>query len=343
MTFRNLTLAAGLITALLATGCDQQKTAEQSPPEAPAKTQAEDSSAVVATVNGTPITEAVLALYQEQMKNRRGAPPMDRKAVLEEVINLELASQAGTKEGLADDAHTQLQIDQQRRAVIATNAIQKYLKEHPIEEADLKKLYDEQVPKGNEYKARHILVDDEAAAKKLIAELDKGADFSELAKKHSTGPSGKSGGDLGWFSPKQMVAPFSEAVAKLEKGSYTKEPVKTQFGWHVIILDDVRETTPPAFEQVKPQLQAFLQKQRVQEYINSLREAAQIDIKEPQTPPPSPAQTAPQSAVPEQSTPESSAADQSTPEESAADQTAPQSSAPEQTSPAEQPNGTASE
>jgi peptidyl-prolyl cis-trans isomerase C len=277
MTFRYLTLAVAL-TALLA-GCDQFQTAGQSSATAPA---AVDTSTVVATVNGTPITEAVLDLYAKQMQSRHAGPALDRGAVLEEVINLELASQNGEKEGLAGDVHTQLQIEQQRRAVIASNAIQKFLREHPISDEELKQLYDEQVPKGSEYKARHILVDEEDQAKKLIAELDKGADFSELAKEHSTGPSGKNGGELGWFSPKQMVAPFSEAVAKLEKGSYTKEPVKTQFGWHVILLDDVRDSTPPAFEQVKPQLQAFLQKQRVQQYIGDLRQGAQIDIKVPQ-------------------------------------------------------------
>jgi peptidyl-prolyl cis-trans isomerase C len=279
MKLRNLTLAIGLTAALA--GCDQLQNAGQSASTTPlAATQ--DSSAVVATVNGTPITEAVLDLYEEQMQGHRPGPPIDRQTILEEVISLELASQAGSKEGLDKNTRTELQIDQQRRAVVATAAIQKFLETHPITDEELQKLYDEQVPKGNEYKARHILVDDEEQAKKLIAELDKGADFSELAKKNSTGPSGKSGGELGWFSPKQMVAPFSDAVAKLEKGHYTKEPVKTQFGWHIIILDDVRESTPPSFEQVKPQLQAFVQKQRVQEYINGLRQGAKIDIKEQQ-------------------------------------------------------------
>ena len=277
MKLRYLTLAIGLTAALA--GCDQlQSTGKNASTATVAAIP--DTSAVIATVNGTPITEAMIDLYEEQMQGRRPGPQMDRATILEEVINLELASQNGSKEGIDKDTHIQLQVEQQRRAVIATAAIQKYLDANPITDEELQKIYDEQVPKGNEYKARHILVDDEEQAKKLIAELDKGADFSELAKKNSTGPSGKSGGELGWFSPKQMVAPFSEAVAKLEKGSYTKEPVQTQFGWHVIILDDVRESTPPSFEQVKPQLQAFVQKQRVQSYINGLRQGAQIDMKE---------------------------------------------------------------
>jgi peptidyl-prolyl cis-trans isomerase C len=277
MKLRTLTLA--LLMSGLLSGCDQMPAGNSNLSETAATAPAiNDTGAVVATVNGTPITETVIELYQEQMQNRRPGAPVDRNMIIEEVINLELASQNGSKEGLDKDTRMQLQIDQQRRAVVATAAIQNYLNSNPVTDEELKTLYDEQVPKGSEYKARHILLEDEEAAKKLIVELDGGADFSELAKEHSTGPSGKSGGELGWFSPKQMVAPFSEAAAKLEKGSYTKEPVKTQFGWHIIILDDVRESTPPDFEQVKPQLQSFVQKQRVQNYIAGLRQSATIEM-----------------------------------------------------------------
>lgn len=277
MTIRPLILAMSL-GGLLA-GCDQMP---NSTPGAATTAAAKpsDTSEVLATVNGTPITENMVVLYEEQMQSRRPGAALDRNAVLNEVVNLELASQAGMKQGLGDDSRIQLQIDQQRRAVLASAAIQHYLQNNPVSDDELQKLYDEQVPKGNEYKARHILLKEEDEAKKLIEELDKGADFSELAKEHSTGPSGANGGELGWFSPKQMVAPFSEAAAALEKGSYTKAPVKTQFGWHIIILDDVRETTPPALDQVKPQLQNYLQQQRVQSFVGGLREGAQIDMKQ---------------------------------------------------------------
>jgi len=275
-----LTLALGL-GGLLA-GCDQVplNAADQSP--ASTATAVNDTSPVLATVNGSPITEGVVELYEQQLSARRPGNPagQDRRAILEEVINLELARQGGEKEGLDKDTKIQLQIDQQRRAVIATAAIQHELEANPVSDEELKKIYQEQAPSGDEYKARHILVKEEDEAKTLIVELDNGADFSELAKQHSTGPSGKSGGELGWFSPKQMVAPFSEAVAGMEKGAYTKQPVKTQFGWHIIILDDTREASPPPFEQLKPQLQAFVQKQRVQAYITRLRESATIEIKE---------------------------------------------------------------
>ena len=281
MKLRYLSLALGLSGLLAA--CDQPPANTKSTESTTTVATVTDSSPVLATVNGAPITEAVFELYQQQMQARAPGNPaaMDREAILNEVINLELARQSGEKEGVGKDSKVQLQVEQQTRAVLASAAIQRYMSTHPVSDEDLKKIYDEQVPKGNEYKARHILVEEEDAAKKLIAELDKGADFSELAKKNSTGPSGKSGGELGWFSPKQMVAPFSEAAASLEKGAYTKEPVKTQFGWHIIILDDSRATTPPPFEQVKPQLQAFVQKQHVQEYITNLRKDANIVMTTP--------------------------------------------------------------
>jgi peptidyl-prolyl cis-trans isomerase C len=257
--------------------------ADQSPATAAAAVN--DTSPILATVNGSPITEGVVELYEQQLRARRPGNPaaQDRQAILEEIINLELARQGGETQGLDKDTKIQLQIDQQRRAVIATAAIQHELEANPVGDEELKKIYDEQAPSGTEYKARHILVKEEDEAKTLIVELDNGADFSELAKQKSTGPSGKSGGELGWFSSKQMVAPFSEAVAGMEKGTYTKEPVKTQFGWHIIILDDTREASPPPFDQLKPQLQAFVQKQRVQDYIARLRKSATIEIKEQPT------------------------------------------------------------
>jgi peptidyl-prolyl cis-trans isomerase C len=288
MKFRTLTLALSM--AGLLGGCDQMpgsmsassKTAESTPVIV-------DTSTIVAKVNGVPITETVLDLYRDQLQGRNMNADMSDTELLDEVINLELASQQGNSEGLDKDTRTQLQIAQQRRAVLASAAIRHYMDSKPITDEELQKLYDEKVPKGDEYKARHILVKTEDEAKKLIAELDGGADFSELAKTHSTDPAGKSGGDLGWFSPQQMVAPFSEATSKLEKGSYTKEPVQTQFGWHIIILDDVRASTPPPLEQVKPQLQAFIQKQRVEDYINQLRTGAAIEIVTPPAETPAPA------------------------------------------------------
>ena len=189
-----LTLALGLGGLLAA--CDQVPL--NASEESPASTAAavNDTSPVLATVNGSPITEGVVELYEQQLKARRpgNAHAQDRRAILEEVINLELARQGGESQGLDKDTKIQLQIDQQRRAVIATAAIQRELSSNPVSDEELKKIYQEQAPSGSEYKARHILVKEEDEAKTLIVELDNGADFSELAKQKSTGPSGKSGG-----------------------------------------------------------------------------------------------------------------------------------------------------
>jgi len=314
MKLHHLTLALGL-TALLG-ACDQLPLTPKDQ-NTPASATVSDTSPVVATVNGTPITQRMFALYQQQRHSRRPSDPtsQDRDAVLDEIINLELARQAGVQEGLDQKPDVLLQIDQQRRAVIAAAAIQHQLQANPVSDADLKKIYDDNVGDGKEYKARHILVEDQQQARDLIAELDKGADFSELAKQHSTGPSGKTGGELGWFSASQMVKPFSAALADMEKGSYSKEPVQTQFGWHVIILDDTRESTVPSFEQVKTQLQMMAQNQRVQDYVASLRSNASIEILQPSAP--AAADTAPAPAA-EDTTP-APAAEDTTPAPAAED------------------------
>ena len=285
MKFRYLTAALALAGSL--TACDQLSSVngEGKAPEATAKPA--DDSEVLATVNGVPITANTLALYQQARQSRApgNAGGQDRAVILEEIISLELASQDGEKKGIDKNPEVLAQMAQQHRALVASAAFQHQMKQHPITEEELKSIYDEKIQASNEYKARHILVESKENAEALITELDNGADFAELAKKNSTGPSGKSGGDLGWFSPKSMVKPFSDAVVGMEKGQYTHEPVQTQFGWHIILLEDSRESTPPAFEQVKPQLEMVVRSQRVQDYINELRSQATINITESVTAP----------------------------------------------------------
>lgn len=268
-------------TCLALSACDQvplgNQTASKTTGDAVAAVT--DTSEVIATVNGQPITRNLFEAYSLQRQQRRPGN-VDPQTVLDEIVNLELALQDGVKQGIDKQPDIVSQIAQQRRAVIAGATIKKQLTSNPVTDEELKKIYDEKTAgAGKEYKARHILVKDEAKAKELITKLDGGADFSELAKEFSTGPSGKSGGDLGWFSAQQMVKPFSDAAAALKKGEYSKTPVKTQFGWHVIMLDDSRESTPPPFEQLKPQIQALVQNQRIQEYVQKLRKDATIDVK----------------------------------------------------------------
>lgn len=166
--------------------------------------------------------------------------------------------------------------------MLATTLFQNYAKSKTPTDADLKAEYDRQIasmPKV-EYHAAHILVKDEAAAKEALAQLAKGAKFEDVAKKMSVDPGSKDmGGDLSWFTPDKMVPEFSAAVATLKKGEVSKEPVKSQFGFHIIKLIDTRELTPPAFDQVKDRLGPMIQQHQVRDYIDSLKKSAKIEEK----------------------------------------------------------------
>lgn len=239
------------------------------------------SGDAIATVNGKAITQEQFATYAER---RTGMPtdtlePQVREQLVNELVNIELLAQAALQENLHEQAPLKAQIAFQRDTALADAAMTRYLEQNPIGEEDIRAEYEKRQAElgGTEYKARHILVENEQNARELIQQLEGGADFAELAKAHSTEPGAdQSGGDLGWFSPAQMVPPFSAAVSSMQPGEHSKEPVQTQFGWHVILLEDTRDVAPPAFEQVAPQLQRVLMSQRVQDYINELRGKANI-------------------------------------------------------------------
>ena len=238
-------------------------------------------SKVVALVNGQPITQEMVDIFASKMKTRSGKGDVQAQA-LDELIKITLITQDAEKKGLDKDPSVQRQLDWYRRSVLFNAGLRDYLKKHPITQADIKKRYDEKVEHfdGTEYKARHILVKTEDEAKKLIGELKKGADFAELAKKHSTGPTGKNGGDLGWFSASQMVEPFADAVRKMKKGEISDKPVKTQFGWHVIKLEDTRKVDPPSLEEMERKIRAELQNERIKAYLDELGKQAKIEIKD---------------------------------------------------------------
>ncbi len=240
----------------------------------------------VATVNGKPISQKSYDYYlaqamQRRGQNHQGQGGVNREAIINELVNRELLHQAALKEKVENDETVAFQLEQLKVDAMIQGLINKLSKDNSITDKDLRKEYDKRIAgaKLSEYKARHILLKTEEDAKTVIAELDSGSKFEDLAKKKSTGPSAKDGGDLGWFSPSQMVPPFSQAVAQMKKGSYTKKPVKTQFGWHVIKLEDTRKRTPPKFEDIKQQIRMVLQNKRIQEYISDLRKKAKIDIK----------------------------------------------------------------
>jgi len=235
------------------------------------------------SVNGKYISKAALEILKKDIAERsRGQQQnIPQEKLIDELIKRELLIQDAKKKKLDKSAEVAAQLVEMKKALLTQVAVQDYMKSHPVSDADLKVEYDKQIGNkggGTEFKARHILLKTEDEAKAVIAELDKGGDFSELAKTKSTGPSKSQGGDLGWFAAKQMVAPFSEAVAALDNGTYTKTAVKTQFGWHVIIREDSRQQTPPPFEAVKTQLEPIVKRQKLTTYLDGLRQQADVKI-----------------------------------------------------------------
>jgi peptidyl-prolyl cis-trans isomerase C len=280
MNYRHyLVLIASLATV---TGCDQMQSSDPANSGNAAATEAPVlEGAVVATVNNSPITQDVLDIYATQRKAQPGNEQSNtEEAILNELIALELMRQESIKKGLDSKPVVIATLNQTTRTTLAGIAIKDFMASNPVTDEAAKVVYDEQMgAAGKEYNARHILVADEDTANEVIKLLDSGSDFSELAKEKSTGPSGASGGKLGWFGAGQMVKPFSDAAAELEKGAYTKTPVQTQFGWHVIMLDDVRESTPPPFDDVRDRIKMLLANQQLQAYVESLKGTATIDIK----------------------------------------------------------------
>jgi len=245
---------------------------------------AEETSNVIATVNGSQITNENFEIYGEKrvgVPTGDGFPDKKRKELIEELVNRELIYQDAVKEGLDKHEYVLLEIEEQIRNIVTRVRINKLLEDNPPSNTMKRSIYRAQIvdPASTEYKARHILSEAEDTAKAIIIELGKGADFATLATEKSIGPSAVDGGDLGWFAPNQMVKPFSDALEKLDPGQYTQRPVKTRFGWHVIKLDDARQVEPPTFESVEAQILKVAQNQVISNYLKKLRDAATIEVK----------------------------------------------------------------
>ena len=239
---------------------------------------AEEKSAAV--VNGVAIPqERVEMNVKGAVAQGRTDTPELRKAIRDDLISREVMAQAAVKNGLDKNVDVVQQMEMARQSVLVNAFVQDYLKKHPISDEQLKQAYDNLKAKlgDKEYNARHILVKTEAEAKDIIAKLNKKAKFEQLAKQSIDTGSAEHGGSLGWTVPKNFVEPFANALLNLKKGEYTKEPVQSQFGWHVIRLDDVRPLKVPAFDELKPQLQQRLQQQELQKAIADMRASAKID------------------------------------------------------------------
>lgn len=235
------------------------------------------SAETVATVNGVDIDSAVFDAYLESryQKPASQATEEERTVVEQELTDIYLLTTQPNAEGFAADPRIKAQIELQYRGTIAQAVARDFMVSNAATDEEIFAEYESQLALAptQQYKARHILVESQAAAQELIAQLEDGADFQELAQEHSTGPSGPQGGDLGWFSPDQMVAPFSEAVAALEDGAFTKEPVQTQFGWHVILREETRDNEPPTLDSVRDTIKQRVEQTKFQNYIQSLRDA----------------------------------------------------------------------
>ena len=235
----------------------------------------------VAVVNGTPIPKATFDLYAQQLRGQAEVDsPEASKALVDQLVLEELLVQQATEQKLTEDPEIQQQLKMIERSLLASTVMRRMLSADAPSEDAIKKEYETAVAamKGKEYKASHILVDSEDKAKEIIAELKKGGQFAELAKTHSSDSSAANGGELGWFTPSMMVPPFAQAVAQMEKGKYSEQPVQTPFGWHVILLEDTRDTTPPTLEELKPQITQMLQSRKVNDYLEKLRSGAQVEV-----------------------------------------------------------------
>lgn len=235
----------------------------------------------IAIVNGKPVPKArVDALAQQLAASGRPVTPDLEPQLKEEIIAREIFMQEAQKQGLEASPEYRAQLELARQAILIRTLFENYRKQNPVTDADVQAEYDKFAAAngGKEYKARHILVETEAEAQKIIADLKKGAKFEDIAKKQSKDPgSGANGGDLDWANPSSFVPEFSEAMIKLKPGETTAAPVKSQFGYHVIRVDEIRSAQLPKVDEVKPQVTQQLQQQRLQKYQEDLRAKAKVE------------------------------------------------------------------
>ena len=247
---------------------------------------AASSAPAVATVNGTTISRTLYDFYLKgvaQGKDPKDLTPQQRQEALDSLVRAELVAQQADKDGVTKNPNTADLLELARLNAVQQAFSEKFVKDNKPTDQDIKAEYDKQVAllPHTEYHARHILVDSEDKAKAIIAQLAKGAKFDELAKKESSDSSKTSGGDLGWFTPDHMVKPFADAVVALKPGDYTATPVQTQFGWHVIKLEETRPLAAPPFDnpQIKQQLEQMVLREKFKSYVDGLLKTAQVDKK----------------------------------------------------------------
>jgi peptidyl-prolyl cis-trans isomerase C len=272
---RSGVLFASAASLLVLGACNPAKDAK--PPEPVAK------GPIAATVNGVAISQSTVDMLAKQgVGAGRPDTPESRKVIIEQLALQMVAAEEAIKKGLDKTPEIAEQLDAMKQNVLARAYVQDVVKNTPVTDDMLKAEYEriKATITGNEYKARHILVEKESEARDIVARLRKepGA-FAKLAMEKSKDQGSKAkGGELGWFDLSKMVPEFGAAVSKLEKGKFTQEPVKTQFGYHVILLEDMRPVVAPPLEEVKPQLTQQLQQQNLKKQLDALKAGAKIEI-----------------------------------------------------------------
>jgi peptidyl-prolyl cis-trans isomerase C len=282
MKFQRILVIAGL---LVLAACQPKGTGSQAPAAGPP----------VATVDGQPIARDIYEFY---VKGVTGKPASEltaeqRDQALDNLVRARVIAGKAEKDGTAQEQDTAALVELSRLNVLQQAVSEKYLKDKKPTDQELRAEYETQVAAMPrlEYHARHILVATEQFADKLVGELEKGAKFEDIAKRESMDSSKDQGGDLGWFTPERMVKPFSEAVMSLKPGEYTHKPVQTQYGWHIIKLEETRDLAPPAFDGVKQRLEQVVQAKKFKAYVDDLLKTAKVEKKlEPATAPTAPAQ-----------------------------------------------------
>jgi len=235
-------------------------------------------------VDDMDINELHFKIFAQQLaKNKKNINKDALNAIGNVLIKTQLLAASAEKQKLDESPVVKAALEIARMRVLNDIAIAAYLGKHPLKEEQLKKLYKQQFDKTSktEYNASHILIDGEKKAKGIIRFLGKGKDFAKLAKEHSTDPSSEKGGKLGWFGKEAVLPIFAETVSQLKKGEYTKSPIKSDFGWHIIKLNDLRELKAPPYEKVKHQLAAIIQRNLINAHVKELRKKAKIKITEP--------------------------------------------------------------
>jgi peptidyl-prolyl cis-trans isomerase C len=267
-------VAVGVLLALAA--CS--KTA----PDKPASAATTPAVPPLVTVNGKPISQKLYESYAQAVARKplTELSPEDQTKIKENLVRTELIAQQAEKDGLAKDPEVATRLELARLELLQQAAAQKYLKEHTPTEAELRAEFDTQITSVPliEYQARHILVSSEDVANKIIEQLKTGNDFATLAKRLSSHKeSANRGGDLGWFGPRDMDPQFTNAVALLKKGDFTRTPVQTSYGWHVIQLVNSRDRTPPAYEDVKERLTQIVVAKKFTAQSDEMLKTAKVD------------------------------------------------------------------